>query len=79
MTETVPQRIHRVFRDVFANRGRRSPELMAESPLDASLGLESLDFAEVVVRLEMEFGVDPFANGVPAGVRRLGDLYRLYA
>jgi len=79
MAQEVEARILEVFRQVFANRGVTPPALGPESPLDASLGLESLDFAEIVVRLEQVFDKDPFADGVPPGVRKLGDLYRLYA
>ena len=37
--------------------------LSLRTPLDATLGLDSLDYAELVVRLEGAFGVDPFASG----------------
>ena len=43
-----------------------------------SLGLESLDFAEVVVRLEQVFGKDPFSEGTIPEVRTLHDLCTLY-
>jgi acyl carrier protein len=79
MTETVPARIRRVFHKVYANRGVEPHPLPDSAALDGSLGLESIDLAEVVVRLEEEFGFDPFADGIPAGLRTFGDLVRLYA
>lgn len=79
MTEPVEQRIRRVFNVVFAGRGITPPAITAVTVLDTSLGLESLDFAEVVLRLEEEFGFDPFANGIPPHVRTFGDLSPLYS
>ena len=37
-----------------------------------------MDFAIIVVKLEEEFGFDPFAEGIPDGVRTYGDLVKLY-
>ena len=78
MAQDTHSKIVQVFTQVFQNKGFTPPPLNSETVLDGSMGLESLDFAEVVVRLEDVFGTDPFANGVPAGVRTLGDLSRLY-
>ena len=66
------------FRTVFKNKGLDPPALSAETPLDGSLGLESLDFAEVVMRLEQVFGKDPFSNGTIPELSTLGDLCSLY-
>jgi len=66
------------FRTVFKNKGLDPPALSAETPLDGSLGLESLDFAEVVMRLEQVFGKDPFSNGTIPELGTLGDLCSLY-
>jgi acyl carrier protein len=63
---------------VFANKGAEPPALTPDTPLDGTLGLESLDLAELVVRLEQAFGTDPFAEGnVPqvGNVRELAALY----
>ncbi|MEX2672679.1 MAG: acyl carrier protein [Phycisphaeraceae bacterium] len=72
------ERIRQVFRDVYRHRGLKPHALPADAPLDSSLGLQSIDLAEVVIRLEDEFGFDPFAEGIPSGVRTFGDLVRLY-
>jgi acyl carrier protein len=66
------------FRTVFKNKGIDPPALSADTLLNGSLGLESLDFAEVVMRLEQVFGKDPFSNGTVPELSTLGDLCSLY-
>jgi acyl carrier protein len=66
------------LREVFRNRKLTSPALGPETVLDASLGLESLDFAELVVRLEQVFGRDPFAQGAIPEIVTIRDLASLY-
>jgi acyl carrier protein len=69
----------RAIRAVFANRRQESPALGPDTALDRSLGLESIDFAELAVRLEREFGADPFADGDVPPIRTIRDLAALYA
>jgi acyl carrier protein len=76
-TETERQ-VVTVFEQVFRNKDMEPPPLYPETVLDGSLGLESLDFAEVVIRLEDIFGIDPLTDGVPDGLRTIADLSRLY-
>jgi acyl carrier protein len=76
-SEILP-RVIEEFGAVFRNKGLKPPPLAPETALDGSLGLESLDFAELVVRLEEAFGKDPFSNGTIPEVRTLGDLCALY-
>lgn len=80
MTESSPtlQRVIRVVADVFQNKGLEPPLMTAETPFDRTIGLESMDFAEVVVRLEEEFGRDPFSLGSVFDIRTLGDMAALY-
>jgi acyl carrier protein len=66
------------FHTVFKNKGINPPALTAETILDGSLGLESLDFAEVVMRLEQVFGKDPFAGDTIPEVSTMADLCGLY-
>jgi acyl carrier protein len=73
------QRVIGVFEQVFRNKGLEPPAIGPETVLDRNLGLESIDFAEVVVRLEQEFGTDPFAEGIPPGTRTVSGVARLYA
>jgi acyl carrier protein len=79
MASSVEETVITVFQQVFKNKGLAPPRLDAQTPLDGSLGLESIDFAEIVLRLEEAFGADPFANGVPSNLRTLGDLAALYS
>jgi acyl carrier protein len=46
--------------------------------LTSALGLDSLDYAELVVRLESAFGFDPFAEGVATEIRTVRDMAALY-
>lgn len=72
------QRVIEEIRAVFSNKGCPAPELGPETVLDRSLGLESIDFAELVVRLEIAFNKDPFAAADQAPIRTVGDLAALY-
>ena len=67
------------FQTVFKNKGLDPPVLSKETVLDGSLGLESLDFAEVVMRLEQVFGKDPFGGDTIPEVSTLADLCALYS
>lgn len=71
-------RIREIFNSVFDERGIDRADLTEQSVLDSSLGLVSMDFAIIVVKLEEEFGFDPFAEGIPDGLRTYGDLVKLY-
>jgi acyl carrier protein len=64
--------------EVFDNKGEAAPPLGPDTRLDASLGLDSLDFAELVVRLEARFGGDPFSRGASGRVGTVAELARLY-
>jgi acyl carrier protein len=65
--------------EIFRSRAISPPALGAETVLDAAtLGLESLDFAELVVRLEQALGKDPFAQGEIPEIRTIHDLALVY-
>ena len=66
------------MREVFENLQKEPPTIGPETKLDASLGLESLDYADLVVRLEEEFDFDPFADGIPPGLETVAHLSALY-
>jgi len=72
------ERIVEEFGVVFRNKGLTPPAMTPETVLDGSLGLESLDFAELVVLLEEAFGKDPFSGDTIPEVRTLRDLCALY-
>jgi acyl carrier protein len=67
-----------VLAGIFQRKGLAAPLLNDESVLDGSLGLESLDFAEMVIVLEQITGKDPFASGVFPSIRTVADLAALY-
>jgi acyl carrier protein len=66
-----------VLLEVFQNKDMKAPELMPDTVLD-QLGLESLDFAQAVIRMEEITGKDPFATGAEYQIRTLSDLAALY-
>ena len=65
--------IERVLRD----KGQRV-QLTFDSPIDHSLGLDSLDWAAVVVHMEDQTGLDPFSEGFRGELCNLNDLLDLY-
>ena len=48
-----------------------------DDALVATIGLDSLDLAVMTVRLEQQFGNDPFRQG-PRAVRTFGELVAVY-
>lgn len=74
----VERRVISVIRAVFANKRISAPPIESTTVLDRTLGLESIDFAELVVRLEIEFGADPFSEPNVGSVRTVADLAALY-
>ena len=78
MTDSIEARIISTIELVCRNKGLSTPELNSNTVLNSSLGIESLDFAEIVVRLEDEFGMDPFSTGEIRPVRTISDLTKLY-
>ena len=73
------QRVISVIHAVFDNKKQTPPLINPATVLDRSLGLESIDFAELVVRLEVEFGTDPFSNGTAGPISTVADLAALFA
>lgn len=63
---------------LLRSKGLHPPALGPETVLDGSLGLESLDFAEIVVRLEEITGKDPFASATTQQIRTISDLAAQY-
>ena len=66
-----------ILQQIMREKNLESSRLSAGTRLDASLGLDSLDFAEAVIRLEGVTGKDPFARGVQpvTTIRELASLY----
>ena len=76
--DSTVQEVILVLEEVLRYKNMRPLALDAGTILDGSIGLESLDFAEIVVPLADEFENDPFASEVTPEVTTLGDLADLY-
>ncbi|MCX8148574.1 acyl carrier protein [Thermaurantimonas aggregans] len=61
--------IEQIIRTVLENRGKRSDiPINSESHLRNDLGMDSLDLAELTVRIEAEYDIDVFADGIVSTV-----------
>jgi acyl carrier protein len=83
LTEPTPAQIesvvHATIRAILTERGDEVGGVSDTDKLNATLGLSSLDLALLVVELEAELGVDPFAKRVSiTSVRSVGDLVHAY-
>jgi acyl carrier protein len=76
--QTAIARVICCVNQVFENKGQTPPSLGPETVLDRTIGLASIDFAELVVRLEGKFGVDPFSEGASLDVVTIQELASLY-
>lgn len=74
LTETI---IH-VIQEILVQKGTPPIALTLDSNINESLGLESLDWAAVVVLLEEKTQVDPFQRGLRQDLHTLGDLVDVY-
>lgn len=74
---TIRDDIATAIREIIASKGRAAPELSEDDALVAGLGLDSLDLAVLVVKLERRFGCDPFRNGRDA-VTTFGQFVAVY-
>lgn len=74
----VHQRVHEEIRELLLESDVETGALTGEERLH-ELGLTSLMLARLVIQLEMELGVDPFAEDVViSDVRSVGDLVAAY-
>jgi acyl carrier protein len=71
--------VHEQIRRVLVDRFGQAKPFSGQDRLNGTLGLSSLDLAELVVALEDTFGADPFAKLVPiTDMRTVDDLVRAY-
>lgn len=67
--------INTVINTVLKNRGKKEVGLINEaSRLREDLGMDSLDLAELTVRIEAEYEVDIFENGI---VNTVGEIIQI--
>ena len=76
--DDLTQVILQIIGETLAAKELSTQGLGLDSPVDSTLGLDSLDWAAVIVRVEMETGVDPFAEGTIGGLKTVSDLVDLY-
>jgi acyl carrier protein len=77
--EQVGKTVMEAIRETLAVKGVKAPALSSGTPIDGSLGLDSLDWAAVIVRLEEATGVDPFEKPVNRELKTIEDLVGMYA
>lgn len=69
--------VHKIA-TILSERGDSTPALTPETRISAS-GLDSLDIAALIVRLEEQLGFDPFSAGTldryPQTLGEMADLY----
>jgi len=75
---TVLEQVIEGILEVLRNKDVQQPAIDASTKLDATLPLDSLDYAELVVRLQTSLGVDPFASGNSFEIRNVADLADIY-
>jgi acyl carrier protein len=74
MSKNKVQELHQIIEQVMADGGRvPQSEITFDSKLRSQLGFDSLELAVLAVRIEAEFGVDVFADGV---VETVGEIER---
>ncbi|UCF68990.1 MAG: hypothetical protein JSV80_06820 [Acidobacteriota bacterium] len=78
-TDQIAQKVIAVITETLHAKGKTDTDVSLDSPVDRRLGLDSLDWATVVVRLEEETGVDPFQEGLSRELNTIADLVELYA
>lgn len=64
---------------VMRERGLDTGAIADDAKLSETLGLKSMDLAQVVLTLEDELGADPFREIPITSIRTVGDLVRAYA
>lgn len=71
--------VHAAIATVMKAHGLPATKIRGEDKLNATLGLRSLDLAELVFELETAVGADPFEHLVPiTSVRTVDDLVSAY-
>lgn len=71
------QLVIEVIEDVLRDKLQEPPPMNADTVVLAETGLDSLDLAVVVIRMEERTGRDPFHAGF-IHFRTIGELARLY-
>ena len=75
---TILQQLIDSIHEVIRNKGLEPRRIDAATKLDSALDLDSLDYAELVVRLHGALRVDPFVSGDAFDVTTVGELAAVY-
>ena len=77
MSQSTEMIVIGILQEIRREKNLESSCLEPGTRLDTTLGLDSLDFAEAVIRLEGVTGKDPFARGAHpvTTIRELASLY----
>lgn len=68
------EKLQELINVVLSNRGKTNvASISREQNLRSDIGLDSMDLAELTVRIEMEFDVDVFADGLITTVGEILD------
>ena len=78
VAEQSQQAVLRTIETLMSERGLETSVLREDAKLVDTLGLKSMDIAEIVLLLEDELEVDPFQEIPITSVRTVGDLIRAY-
>ena len=77
--EQVAEIVRGTVASVMRERGLDTAGIQDEARLSDTLGLKSMDLAQIVLRLEDDLGVDPFRQMPITSIRTVGDLVQAYA
>ncbi len=65
--------VHQIINTVLANRGKKLIDSLNDSMrLRDDIGFDSLDLAELTVRIEAQFNVDIFEKGI---ISTVGEIF----
>ena len=70
--------IHQTVAEVMAQRGLDPAEIADDAKLSDTLGLKSMDLAQIVLTLEDDLETDPFQSIPITSIRTVGDLVTAY-
>ena len=74
----VDEMVRATIADLLDEQGLDNPGIEDEAKLVDTLGLKSMDIAQVVLTLEDELEIDPFQEIPITSVRTVGDLIQAY-
>ncbi len=69
--------LDQAIKQVLGDKGITA-KITPDSPIDSTLGLDSLDWAAVAVHMEDQTGLDPFSEGFIGKLATVNDLIDLY-